>query len=142
MCSQERGNDDVITQMYWLAISVEKNFQRIYPASRCGCCATNARWGGPSQNTERKIQFELFLLKWMTRLLKKQKTTEILPCIFWLREGGGKDGNQFFIYYFQFQQLLLSIERERKNSGGCAILSLVYSSSSWMPWELDFQMPN
>lgn len=35
MCSQERGNDDVITQMYWLAISVE-NFQRIYP---CGADA-------------------------------------------------------------------------------------------------------
>ena len=81
MCSQERGNDDVITQMYWLAISVE-NFQRIYP---CGADAVRRM---PDEvdphKTRKEITIRVISPKWMTRLLKKKKKkkNEILLCIF------------------------------------------------------------
>ena len=122
----------------WQA-SVEKFPNEFIHVVRMLCDECPMRW--TLTKPERKLQFELFLQNgWHDSLKKKQKkTTEILLCIFWLGRWKPVFFFFFFFIYFQFQQPLLSIERERKNSGGCAILSLVYSSSSWMPWELDFQ---
>ena len=120
----------------WRA-SVEKFPNEFIHVVRMLCDECPMRW--TLTKPERKLQFELFLQNgWHDSLKKKTKKNNWNSSLYILI-GKMETGFFFFFIYFQFQQPLLSIERERKNSGGCAILSLVYSSSSWMPWELDFQ---